>query len=125
MVEIRWNYDNDANMTVAESDDKVLKAFFSIDDWEFVRHFYRAVLEEADVEYQNRRLDFEKSFVCLGIDDEETIIDKQSCLRSFSRLFDEMIMGANDDHHNIRYEVWWQVFTETNYQLKQKMELWG
>ena len=34
-----------------------------------------------------------------------------------------MITGANDDHHSVRYEPWWQEFTDVYYQLKCKIQI--
>ncbi len=123
MVEIVWNYDNDARITIAKGNDNVLNAFFCMDDWEFIRHCYDALILEQPLEFKNRYVEFDHKFMILGIDDKETILEKQSGLKSFVMLFDQMIEGANDDHHSIRYEPWWQLFTETNYQLKQQLEL--
>lgn len=122
-LDIRWSDDIDAYMTQVESTDPVLKAFFRIKDWAFIRHIFQAIADESSVEHDERSIVFDQGSVRLYIGDEQTQLEKSECLNVFFYLFDLMIVGANDDHHGVRYEPWWQEFTEVNYQLKYKIDL--
>jgi hypothetical protein len=122
-LEIRWNDDIDAYMTQVESKDRVLKAFFRIHDWDFIRHIFQAVADESSVEYDNKSIVYEQNSVRLHVGDDHTQLEKAESLNIFFYLFDLMIVGANDDHHGVRYEPWWQEFTEVSYQLKYKIDL--
>lgn len=122
-LRIEWNHDIDAYMTKVESADAVLREFFRIHDWDFIRHTFQAIAEETSVEYQDRGISFEKNIVRLYIGDGDTELDKLECMNIFLYLFDLLIVGANDEHHGVRYEPWWQEFTEVNYQLKYKLDL--
>jgi len=122
-LNIVWNDDIDSYMTRVESSDKVLAEFFRINDWDLIRHIFHAVVNETDIEYKNRSILFEKKRVNLQVDAEVTQMDKFECLQAFFYLFDLVIIGANDDHHGIRYEPWWQEFTEASYQLGCKIEI--
>ncbi len=122
-LEIRWNDGIDAYMTEVHSSDPVLKAFFRIHDWDFIRHIFQAVADESSVEYEQRSIVFDQDSVGLYIGDEQTWLDKTEALKVFFYLFDLMIVGANDDHHGVRYEPWWQEFTEMSYRLKYKIDL--
>lgn len=122
-LEIRWNDDIDAYMTQVESSDPVLKEFFRIHDWDLIRHIFEAVADESSVEYDKRSIVYEQNCVRLYVGDEQTQLEKAECLNIFFYLFDLMIVGANDDHHGVRYEPWWQEFTEVSYQLKYKIDL--
>lgn len=122
-LEIRWNDDIDAYMTKTESPNHVLKAFFRIHDWDTIRNIFQSVAAECSVEYEERAIVFDQDCVYLHVGDEQTQLEKTECLNIFFYLFDLMIVGANDDHHGVRYEPWWQEFTEANYQLKYKIDL--
>lgn len=122
-LNIQWNYDNDANMTIVESSDKVLEDFFVMKDWEFVRHCFHDINKEVEAEYEEKRIDFDDEFVELYVHEEKTRLERTECLKVFFHLYDLMIIGANDDHHSVRYEPWWQEFTEVYYQLKCKIQI--
>jgi len=122
-LSIHWNDDIDSYMTKVESSDKVLAEFFRINDWGFIRHIFLAVVDETGVEYKNKSIAFEKDKVNLYVDGGKTQMDRFEYLQVFFYLFDLVIIGANDDHHGIRYEPWWQEFTEASYQLRCKIEI--
>lgn len=122
-LSIQWNYDTDNNMTIALSSDNVLEAFFSMKDWDFVRHSFTDAWEEHDFEYEEKRVEFEGQYVHLYVDEKKTSLEKEEYLRVQAHLYDLMIIGANEDHHNVRYEMWWQDFTEVNYKIKCKIEI--
>ena len=122
-VNIIWNEGIDNYMTLAESSDSVLKQFFSIDDWQFIKHIYQAVIDESNVQYKEKGIAFYKDTVILSCDEEESEIEKEEFFKLIAYLFDLMVVGANDDHHGIRYEPWWQTYTEVSYRLQHKVQL--
>ena len=123
-VKIIWNEGIDNYMTLAESSQNVLKEFFTISDWQFIKHIYQATIDESDVEYEKKAISFcSNDTVVLSCNKEEVEIAKEEFIKLMSHLFDLMIVGANDDHHGIRYEPWWQTFTEVNYRLQHKVQL--
>jgi len=122
-LNIDWNDDIDVYMTKVESVDSVLEAFFRIEKWDFIRKIFSSVLLEDTVEYEDKKIVFTDDSVYLHVDEQSTSMQTLECLKVFFHLFDLMIVGANEDHHAIRYEPWWQEFTEVNYQLKYKIEV--
>jgi len=122
-LSIEWNYDNDALLSIAKSTDNVLQEFFSMRDWDFVRNCFEDIYKEADTQYNEKRLEFTDKLAYLYVNDTVSKIEKHECLKAFVRLYDLMVMGANDDHHSVRYEPWWQEFIEVFYQLKCKLEI--
>jgi hypothetical protein len=122
-LSIQWNYDIDANLTIVKSPDKVLETFFIMKDWEFVRNCFHDIYKEKEAEYEEKRACFKDDYVKLYVNEEETRMERSEFLKVFLHLYDLMITGANDDHHSVRYEPWWQEFTEVYYQLKCKIEI--
>jgi len=122
-LSIKWNYDDEAVLSMAHSTDKVLEAFFTMKDWEFIKRCFKDISEEKEVFYENKGLYFESDYVILCVDDEETRLQKHECLKTFSYLYDLMIHGAHDDHHSVRYETWWHEFIEAFYQLQCKIKI--
>lgn len=123
-INIVWNEGIDNYMTLAESSQKVLREFFTISDWQFIKHIYQATIDESDVEYKEKGILFSgNDTVILSCNKEEAEMGKGEFIQLMSQLFDLMIVGANDDHHGIRYEPWWQAFTEVNYRLQHKVQL--
>lgn len=120
---IAWNYDNDALLSIAKSTDMVLQEFFSMRDWNFVRHCFEDIYQEVDTEYNEKRIEFSNDISYIYVNGKVSEIQKHECLKAFIWLYDLMIIGANDDHHSVRYEPWWQEFTEVFYQLKCKVEI--
>jgi len=122
-LKIEWNYDTDDRMTLVQSSEPVLEDFFCMRNWEFIRKCFHDIFEETDTGFQEKRLDFHGNNVIFSINERETQLDRFECLRVFYHLYDVMIIGANDDHHSVRYEPWWQEFTEVFYQMKCKIEI--
>jgi len=122
-VEIIWDESIDEYMTLATSQDPVLSSFFSINDWHFIKNIYTAVIDESDVEYLDKSIEFYPEAVVLGSDHKSTQMDKKEFFSVLAYLFDLMIVGANDDHHGVRYEPWWQAYTEANFRLQHKVRL--
>lgn len=121
-LQIHWNDGIDVYMTKVECSDRVLRKFFRIHDWDFIRHIFESVIDESYVEYGNKSISFDKERVFLQVDEESSELDRYEFMNIFHHLFDLLIIGANDDHHGVRYEPWWQEFTETSFQLKYKIE---
>ncbi len=122
-VEIFWDDTIDEYMTIAKSPDHVLEEFFSINDWQFIKNIYQDVIDESDVEYLDKSIEFYKNRVTLVCDGESSDLDKDEFFKLMAFLFDMMIVGANDDHHGVRYEPWWQPYTEVSYRLQHKVQL--
>jgi len=122
-VQIEWNEDIDIYMTYAKSSDPLLESFFSVNEWAFVRHLYLAIAQESEFEYADRSLQFEEKSVILADAYTSVRLDKSEFLAMAVDLFDIMIVGANNDHHSVRYEPWWLEFTESAYQLRRHAEL--
>lgn len=122
-LKIEWNYDIDERMTLTQSSDPILEDFFCMKDWEFIRYSFKNIFEETNTEFQGKRVEFEGPQVFLYIGEKVSQLEKSECLRVFYHLYDVMIIGANDDHHSVRYEPWWQEFTEVFYQMKCKIEI--
>lgn len=120
---ITWNDDIDAYMTKVESPDEILREFFKIKGWDFIRHIYHAVVEEEDIEFENKSIVFD-DMVGLYVDNNVTQLDRYECMNIFFHLFELLIIGANDEHHGVRYEPWWQEFTESSYQLRCKIAVY-
>ena len=122
-LKIEWNYDIDERMTLTQSSEPVLEDFFCMKSWEFIRCSFKNIYEEKNTEFEGKGLEFNGSHVTLYVNEDLTYLGKSECMRIFYHLYDVMIMGANDDHHSVRYEPWWQEFTEVFYQMKCKIEI--
>ncbi len=122
-VKIVWNDGIDSDMTYAESSDRVLQKFFTIDDWQFIKHIYQAVIDESDVQYKGKSIEFCGATVLLSCEEAVSELRSEEFFTLMAYLFDLMIVGANDDHHGIRYEPWWQTYTEVSYRLQHKAHL--
>jgi len=118
-----WNYDNDAFLSIAKSTDSVLEDFFSMQSWEFIRHCFDDIYNEVDTEHEHKRIEFTPKFANIYVNDNKSQMQKHECLKAFITLCDLMMIGANDDHHSVRYEPWWQDFTQTLYLLRCKIEV--
>jgi len=122
-LSIEWNYDNDALLSIAKSSDTVLQDFFSMQDWNFVRHCHNDIYNERDTEHNEKRIEFSGTLSYIYVEEKMSTIQTHECLKVFTQLYDLMVVGANDDHHSVRYEPWWHEFIELCYQLKRKIEL--
>ena len=122
-LSIEWNYDNDAMLSIAKSPNDVLQKYFSMKDWDFIRHCFLDMYEETQTEYEEKCIIFNDDTVHILVENRETQMPKIEYFKALSSLYDCMIIGANDDHHSVRYETWWQEFTEIFYQLNRKIEI--
>lgn len=122
-VEVRW-YDGLENyMSVASSDDPVLAAFCTIREWTFVRAIYDAVFSEENVHLDESGFEFDGETVTLYNSAGETEIDKYAFFRLVGSVYDVLIEGANEDHHSVRYEPWWQDFIDKFFLLQERCKI--
>jgi len=122
-LSIEWNYDTDERMTLSKSSEPVLQNYFCMRNWDYIRYSFQDVWRENDTGLENRRIEFQKEYVNLYVDEQVSKLEKNEFLKTMYHLYDVMIIGANDDHHSVRYEPWWQEFTEVFYQMKRKIEI--
>ncbi len=122
-VNIEWDDTTGAYMTLAESHNPVLRKFFSIKDWNLIKNIYQAVNDEYDVQYMQRSIEFYTNRVLLAFEEESTELKKDEFFYLVAHLFDIMITGANEDHHAVRYEPWWQAYTEVSFRLQCRVKL--
>ncbi|MBE0499103.1 MAG: hypothetical protein IBX43_07685 [Campylobacterales bacterium] len=122
-VQIEWNEGIDIYMTHAKSSDPLLESFFSVKEWVFVRHLYCALIQESGFDYADRSVEFEEKSVILADSLASIRLDKSEFIAMAVNLFDIVIVGANNDHHSVRYEPWWHEFTESAYQLSRTAQI--
>ncbi len=122
-VRIQW-YDGLENyMSVAESESPVLAHFFTVKAWDFVRNIYGALLAEEDCHLETGGFEFAGSDVLIYDQSGEIRVDRFDFYESIGFLFDVLIVGANEEHHSVRYEPWWHEFTETFFQLQERCKI--
>jgi hypothetical protein len=120
---ISW-YDGLENyMTVAESADAVLASFFTVRDWDFVRSFYPAVVEENDLHVADKGFLFCGNTIEIYTLEGKTRIAEETFFVLMQNLCEILIDGANEDHHTVRYELWWQEFIDAAYALDAKCDI--
>jgi len=120
MVQIRWYEGLENFMCTAQSSDAVLAAFFTVREWSFVRAIFEAVVSEADVHLGESGFVFKGNSVEIYTPEGETSLDRHRFFHLVDRLYSVVIDGANEDHHNVRFEPWWQTFIETAFILQQR-----
>jgi len=122
-VKISW-YDGFENyMTIAESSDAVLASFFTVREWDFVRKLYPAVTAESDLHLFDRGLLFCGNSVEVYTPEGEIRIGEERFFTLMRNLYEILIDGANEDHHTVRYELWWQEFIDAAYTLDAKCNI--
>ncbi len=120
MVQISWYEGLENFMCTVQSSDAVLSGFFTVREWSFVRAIFEAVVSEADVHLDDRGFVFKGDSVEIYTPEGETSLGKQLFFSLVDRLYNVLIDGANEDHHNVRFEPWWQAFIETAFILQQR-----
>lgn len=120
---IGWYEGLENYMTVAESDDAVLADFFTVSEWAFIHSIYLAVATESDVHLEERGLLFFRDSVEIYTPEGETRIAQKAFFMLMKRLYEVIIEGANVDHHDVRYEVWWQALIDAAYELDAKCRI--
>ncbi|MDA3947073.1 MAG: hypothetical protein PF439_10395 [Helicobacteraceae bacterium] len=122
-VSIAW-YDGLENyMSVAESSEPVLADFFTVRNWDFIRSIYSAIPCEDDVHLNECGFEFNETKVVLYTAEGKTEIAKYDFFILVSRLYDVLIEGANEEHHTVRYETWWQDFIENFFLLQERCKI--
>ncbi len=122
-VTIHW-YDGLENcMSIAESEDKVLADFFTVNEWGIVKAFYRAVVDETDCHLPESGFEFRGAKVLLYNTFGETTLARLDFFALLNRLYDVLIEGANEEHHSVRYETWWQDFIDAFFLLQERCKI--
>lgn len=126
MVKISWNEGHDAFLTSVESTDSVLKAFFSIKNWDDVHDISKCVATHKSFVSDECGFDFkvieDKAKVTIYHQSLSTYLDESAFLQYALDLFELLIAGANDNHHTIRYEPWWHAFCEYMFQVREQLK---
>lgn len=121
-VKIYWNDDIDNVLTNVESQERVLNTFFTISDWDCIRAMHSHVIENSCFSFEDKHFSFVSVDSIKMVDIETQAGEIRVHLEDFyslvQHLFDVMIDGANIDHHSVRYEPWFQKFTENANQLR-------
>ena len=122
-VRITW-YDGLENfMSVAESEDAVLSELFTVREWDFVQALFPAVLNEDDLHFEENGFSFNGAQVNVYSSCGQSRIEKYTFLLMIRTLYDVLIEGANEDHHSVRYETWWQEFIESAYLVDERCKM--
>lgn len=122
-VKIEW-YDGLENcMSIAESEDAVLAEFFTVREWGIVKAFYSAVVDESDCHLAESGFEFSGAKVLLYNTFGETTIERLDFFALVNRLYDVLIEGANEEHHSVRYETWWQDFIDAFFLLQERCKI--
>jgi len=122
-VKIAWYEGLENYMSVAESPDRVLASFFTVREWNFIRKIYLCVTEESDLHLDGTGFLFIGDTVEIYTPEGESRIEKRDFFMLMRRLYETLIDGANEDHHTVRYEPWWQTFIDAAYALDAKCDI--
>jgi len=122
-VKIEWYEGLDNYMSVAESPDSVLAHFFTVREWDFIRNIYLAVADENDLHLEDTGFLFSGDTVDIYTPVGESRIEKRHFFMLMRLLYETLIDGANEDHHTVRYEPWWQTFIDAAYALDAKCDI--
>jgi len=124
-VKIFWHEGDEKVLTTVESDNSVLRDFFEIHGWKDVYEMSKCVATHENYDEGESGFTF-KSFegqpqveiyTSLG----HAIIEESHFIVLMLYLFELLIAGANDNHHTIRYEPWWQAFIEFMFQIQEQI----
>jgi len=119
-VQILW-YEGLAHyLCIATGEDAVLCDFFTLREWSDVVAIFEAVLEEEDLQLNDKGFRFEHNMLTLYSAHQELPMRQQDFFVLVDRLYKVLIDGANEDHHSVRFEPWWQEFIEAAYLLQQR-----
>jgi hypothetical protein len=122
-VRIEWYEGLENYMSVAESSDSVLAYFFTVREWDFIQKIYLSVADESDLHLEETGFVFSGDTVEIYTPEGESSIEKRDFFMLMRRLYETLIDGANEDHHTVRYETWWQTFIDTAYALDAKCNI--
>ncbi|WP_345977928.1 hypothetical protein [Sulfurimonas sp. HSL3-7] len=122
-IRITWYDGLDNYMSVVHSEDTVLAGFFTVREWDFIQCIYLPVARESDLHLDDRGFLFHGDAVEIYTPEGETRIAKSDFFSLLRRLYAVLIEGANEDHHSVRYEPWWQAFIDAAYALDTKCDI--
>lgn len=122
-VTLKWNDDIDNVLVNIESDNNILVSFFTIKDWDIIKAIHDDALAHVDCSFEDKALSFISvngiDFVDVITDEGEVRLHLQDFYTLLQQLFDIMIDGANEDHHSVRYEPWFESFTQNANTLRR------
>lgn len=122
-VKIEWYEGLENFMSVAQSEDLVLELFFTVRDWDFIKEIYTSVVVEDDLHLGNSGFEFSADNVVIYNEAGKTEIKKYVFFVLVSKLYNVLVEGANEDHHTVRYETWWQDFIEKFFLLEERCKI--
>ena len=122
-VRIAWYEGLENYLTEAQSADVVLAGFFTVREWGFIKAFNSAIMEENDLHLDERGLVFNGDAVGIYTPEGESCLAREDLYLLAARLYEILIEGANEDHHSVRYEPWWQAFIDAAYLLDTKCNI--
>ena len=123
MVKISWYEGLENYMSVAQSNSNVLASFFTVREWNFIQSIFKAVVSETDIHLESRGFVFKDKVIELYTEEGEIELDKREFFLLVDQLYNVLIYGANEDHHNVRFETWWQEFIDAAFMLQQRCKL--
>jgi len=124
-VDIFWHEGDDKALTSVNSDNVVLKDFFEIQGWQSVHEMSKCVATHKTFDESGRGFEFKirenEAVVEVYTDSGYALLQESAFISLMLYLFELLIAGANDNHHTIRYEPWWQAFIEYMYQIQDQI----
>lgn len=124
-VAISWHEGDDKALTSVESDNTVLKEFFEIQGWQSVHDMSKCVATHQSFNEGDRGFEFktlaDKAVVEVYTVAGCAVVEENAFISLMLYLFELLIAGANDNHHTIRYEPWWQAFIEFMFQIQDQI----
>jgi len=122
-IRIAWYEGVENYLCEAHSDDDVLAGFFTVREWEAVKLFNSALMDEGDLHLEDRGFLFGGERVAIYTPEGESSLARRDFYLLMAKLYEVLIEGANEDHHSVRYEPWWQTFIEAAYELDAKCRI--
>lgn len=124
-VAISWHEGDEKVLTSVKSDNVILKEFFEIQGWQTVHDMSKCVATHKRFDENGQGFEFKirdnEAVVELYTLSGHAILQERGFISLMLYLFELLIAGANDNHHTIRYEPWWQAFIEYMYQIQDQI----
>jgi len=120
---LSWDQGLEASLIEVQTDDDILREFFSIDDWKLVETFHEPLVLEHNAQWNNRGFDFCFDGVEVYTEQGSSKLSKEEFLTLMYKLFIILIDGANEEHHTVRYQPWWHLFVDNTNRIAQKLYL--